>query len=214
MSSPIVRLHSHNGRRSTFCRRRPGHFIMSAKQFLVWSKSTRVVRGGAHVDTDAAPDNVAPRSLSSSCFSSSMRTHDSFPLLSVISAAVLMSISPTFRSFLLFVYVYLYSFFLWCFNATGLFAKPLASILFTCRNCLSFPLWSLEFDTGSVAGRYWVGLCLLVYFFLSFVYYCLYLCSLPVYILVNKAVYIIRIYTAAVSTRRPAGKWRPPWRCG
>jgi len=36
---------------------------------------------------------------------------------------------------------------------------------------------------------YWVGLCLLVYFYLYFVYYCLYLCSLPVYILVNKAVY-------------------------
>ena len=36
---------------------------------------------------------------------------------------------------------------------------------------------------------YWVGLCLLVYFYLCFVYYCLYLCSLPVYILVNKAVY-------------------------
>jgi len=37
---------------------------------------------------------------------------------------------------------------------------------------------------------YWVGLCLLVYFYLYFVYYCLYSCSLPVYILVNKAVYI------------------------
>ena len=36
---------------------------------------------------------------------------------------------------------------------------------------------------------YWVGLCLLVYFYLYFVSYCLYLCSLPVYILVNKAVY-------------------------
>jgi len=33
-------------------------------------------------------------------------------------------------------------------------------------------------------------MCLLVYFYLYFVYYCLYLCSLPVYILVNKAVYI------------------------
>lgn len=32
MSSPVVRLHSHNGR-STFLR--PGHFIMSVKQFLV-----------------------------------------------------------------------------------------------------------------------------------------------------------------------------------
>jgi len=35
------------------------------------------------------------------------------------------------------------------------------------------------------------GLCLLVYLYLYFVYYCLYLCSLPVCILVNKAVYNI-----------------------
>jgi len=40
---------------------------------------------------------------------------------------------------------------------------------------------------------FWVGLCLLVYFYLHFVYYCLYLCSLPMCILVNKAVYDTKI---------------------
>ena len=43
--------------------------------------------------------------------------------------------------------------------------------------------------TGRRAAAVIVGLGLLVYFYLHFVYYCLYSCSLPVYILVNKAVY-------------------------
>jgi len=55
------------------------------------------------------------------------------------------------------------------------------------RGRLRWCLWLRRWRRCSV---YLVGLCLLVYFYLYFVYYCLYLCSLPVYILVNKAVYI------------------------
>jgi len=55
-------------------------------------------------------------------------------------------------------------------------------------------LMKSRFQHGSyiMCKVFWVGLCILVYLYLYFVYYCLYLCSLPVCILVNKAVYIIR----------------------
>ena len=54
---------------------------------------------------------------------------------------------------------------------------------------------------------YWVGLCLLVYFYLYFVYYCLYLCSLPVFILVNKScIYNSRQKEEEVERRRIS--WR------
>ena len=48
--------------------------------------------------------------------------------------------------------------------------------------------------------HYFCLIIIILYFYLYFVYYCLYLYSLPVYILVNKAVYIFRWnWTPAVS---------------
>ena len=65
--------------------------------------------------------------------------------------------------------------------------------------------WYLWLRRWRWYSGYWVGLCLLVYFYLYFVYYCLYLCSLPVYILVNKAVYIklYQLFCARVFPIRP-----------